>query len=73
MKFLFLFLDGVGLGPDDPKKNPFAKFDLPHLEGLLNRHCLVQNNHTVISTPRATLIPLDACLGVTGRPQSASG
>ena len=35
MKVLFLFLDGIGLGSDDPVINPFAKVDIPYLEGLL--------------------------------------
>ncbi|MFU8772956.1 MAG: hypothetical protein ACNA8H_11120 [Anaerolineales bacterium] len=35
MKFLFFFLDGVGLGKNDPKSNPFAQAKLPTLERLL--------------------------------------
>ena len=35
MKFLFLFLDGVGLGPDRPETNPFARAHLPRLDALL--------------------------------------
>ncbi len=31
---LFLFLDGVGLGADDPAHNPFAVADLPNLIDL---------------------------------------
>ena len=74
MRFLFLFLDGVGLGADDPSTNPFASTPMPHLETLLNGHRLLQNETAFpIDTPRATLIPVDACLGITGRPQSASG
>jgi hypothetical protein len=73
MKFLFLFLDGVGLGADDPETNPFAKVELPHLQSLLNGYRLIQNQFTKTIAPRATFLPLDACLGVEGRPQSASG
>ena len=73
MKFLFLFLDGVGLGPAHSETNPFAQAKMPNLHRLLDGHRLVQNQQTRITTRRATCIPLDACLGVEGRPQSASG
>lgn len=73
MKFLFLFLDGVGLGSDDNEVNPFAKVEMPNLQSLLGGHKLLSSLQEVISTSRATFLPLDACLGIEGRPQSASG
>ncbi len=72
MKILFLFLDGVGLGPNDPYTNPLARAHLPTLEGLLGGRRLVAGR-LPISTPHATLLALDACLGVPGLPQSATG
>lgn len=74
MKFLFLFLDGVGLGADDVEINPFACTPMPNLEALLDGQRLIQDHQRLpVQTERATLLPLDACLGVEGRPQSASG
>ena len=81
MNLLFIFLDGVGLGPDDPQVNPFALASLPHIEGILGGHKLVANGRLtgvksgddVISTDQASLLSLDACLGVEGAPQSATG
>ena len=73
MKFLFLFLDGIGLGADNPEINPFARVEMPNLQKLLNGRRLLQNHQEVFSTPRATFMQLDACLGVEGRPQSATG
>ena len=74
MKFLFLFLDGVGLGADDVEINPFACTPMPNLEALLDDQRLIQDHQRLpVQTERATLLPLDACLGVEGRPQSASG
>lgn len=81
MKLLFLFLDGVGLGPNDPQVNPFARAALPHLEALLGGHKLVANGDfngsdpakDFIHTPQASLLALDACLGIEGTPQSATG
>ncbi len=73
MKLLFLFLDGVGLGPNDAATNPFASVDMPNLQTLLGGQRLVENHQDLITTQRSTFIALDACLGIDGRPQSASG
>jgi 2,3-bisphosphoglycerate-independent phosphoglycerate mutase len=35
MKFLFIFVDGVGLGTNDPQINPLAQASMPTLEALL--------------------------------------
>lgn len=70
--FLFLFLDGVGLGDDDPQTNPFARAAMPALQNLLGGRRLVQG-HAPLHTERATLLALDASLGVPGLPQSATG
>jgi hypothetical protein len=69
---LLIFLDGVGLGPDDPVTNPFATTELPTLAQLLDGRRLVSGNGPV-STAMATLVPTDARLGVPGLPQSATG
>jgi len=70
-RVLFLFVDGIGLGSDDPQVNPFAAAHTPTLEGLLGRRL------TLVDEPvhgeQALLIPLDATLGVPGLPQSATG
>ena len=84
MRFLFLFLDGVGLGADDPGINPFALVEMPHLQGLLGGDRLLLDaipaveagdptRFTSLQTERATLLALDASLGVEGLPQSATG
>lgn len=72
MPFLFLFLDGVGLGPADPATNPLAAVDMPHLQGLLAGRKLLAEA-VPLETARATLLALDASLGVNGLPQSATG
>jgi hypothetical protein len=80
MKVLFLFLDGIGLGENDPEINPFAKVELPNLQGLLAGNKLVLDSIPTstpdgnkLETERATLVALDAGLGVDGLPQSATG
>jgi len=72
MKVLFLFLDGVGLGSGDPEVNPFARADLPNIKSLLQGNQLVAPSAPMVGS-RATLLALDACLGVAGLPQSATG
>jgi 2,3-bisphosphoglycerate-independent phosphoglycerate mutase len=72
MRVLFLFLDGVGLGPDDPNINPLAQAVMPNLSRLLDGQRLVAGETSLV-TDRATLVALDACLGVPGTPQSATG
>jgi len=72
MRVLFLFLDGVGLGANDPTINPLAGAEMPNLRSLLGRQPLVASA-APSESQRATLLPLDACLDVPGTPQSATG
>jgi hypothetical protein len=72
MRVLFIFLDGVGLGADNPEVNPFARVAMPHLQDLLGGRKLLAASAPFIGA-RATLLALDASLGVQGLPQSATG
>ncbi len=71
-RVLFLFLDGVGLGPDDPQVNPFAAANLPNFAELLDGKRLVAGS-APWDGDRASLRAVDALLGVDGSPQSATG
>jgi hypothetical protein len=75
-RVILLFLDGVGIGEDDPCVNPLAAPDFerayPTLAGLLGGKAPVVSSGRV-EGPGAQLIPLDAQMGVSGRPQSATG
>ena len=64
MAVLLVFVDGLGLGEDDPDKNPVARARVKRLRLLRDR---------AAPDPTATLVPADACLGVPGLPQSATG
>ncbi len=70
-RLLFLFLDGVGLGSDDAAVNPFAAAETPALEHLLGGKLTA----SLPEQARAHLVfrRLDASLGVSGLPQSATG
>ena len=71
-RLLFLFLDGVGLGANDPAINPLAGAEMPHLRSLLGGQAMVAST-APFESQTATLLPLDACLDVPGPPQSATG
>jgi len=71
MHILFLFLDGIGLGDDDPETNPFAAADLPTLHNLTNGKRWLRDIGRQESE-RAIFIPTDPRMGIAGRPQSGS-
>lgn len=67
-----IFVDGIGLGDDDPQINPFALANVPTLNELANGHRWLRDTGVQWSS-RAVFLPTDAQMGVAGRPQSASG
>lgn len=71
MHILLVFLDGIGLGEDDPSTNPFASATTPTLWDLANGHKWLADTGRQ-SSARAEFIPTDAVLGVPGRPQSGT-
>lgn len=72
MRALLIFLDGIGLGADDPAINPFAVADTPTLNALAGERRWLRATPAT-DTGRALFIPTDPRLGVPGRPQSATG
>ena len=42
MKVLFIFLDGIGLGENNPETNPFARAKMPNLNALLDGQIAVE-------------------------------
>jgi len=71
-KVLFLFVDGLGVGPEDGAVNPLLAAHLPHLESVVGSIDMERWREGV-HAERASLVPLDATLGVAGLPQSATG
>jgi hypothetical protein len=70
-RILFIFIDGIGLGENDPAINPFAVADTPTLFQLANGKRWLKDTGLQISE-RAAFIPTDAQLGISGRPQSGT-
>lgn len=71
-RVLFLFVDGIGLGEDDPETNAFSIAEHPTLRQFTRgRRWLAGLPRT--HTERGSFVPTDAGLGVVGRPQSATG
>lgn len=69
---LMIFLDGVGLGEPDPAVNAFASARLPTLTSWLDGERPFEHTPP-LHTPTASLVGLDAQLGVEGLPQSGTG
>lgn len=72
MKVIFLFLDGVGLGSPDPSQNPLLRACMPFLDSILNGQKLCRGFNS-LQSDLLSVFELDACVGVAGTPQSATG
>jgi len=67
VRILFIFIDGVGIGKNDPLKNPCA---LPGIR-LFNHFCAEKFPKRLLYG--GVIKPIDAQLGTAGFPQSATG
>ncbi|HEX5808217.1 MAG TPA: hypothetical protein VFY25_06085 [Anaerolineales bacterium] len=72
MRLLFIFLDGIGLGENNPETNPFARARMPNLNHLLEGGSLLKAA-APFHGERASLLAVDPAVGVSGLPQSATG
>jgi hypothetical protein len=71
MKVLLLFIDGLGLGANDQATNPLVRYDPVFFRQLLGQP-LTQQAAPLMGDD-VCLVATDACLGVVGLPQSATG
>lgn len=71
MRVIMIFIDGVGLGSNNPDANPFIRFELPTFNKLFG--CPLTENIGSLGGPESYIMPIDATLGITGLPQSATG
>jgi len=69
---LFIFLDGVGIGKDDPKINPFVSGKINFLEKIFNKIPVLNNQR--LQNCNSFCFPVDANLGIINDiPQSGTG
>ena len=71
-RVLLFFIDGVGLGSDDPGTNPLARAQLPTFEALLEGRRPMASA-APFHGEMASLVGVDAILGAPGTPQSGTG
>ena len=72
MRVLFIFMDGIGLGENNPETNPFARARMPNLNQLLDGGTFLKDS-APFHGERASLLAVDPAVGVNGLPQSATG
>jgi 2,3-bisphosphoglycerate-independent phosphoglycerate mutase len=72
MRVLFIFLDGIGLGENNPETNPFARAKMPNLNRYLEGRSLLKDA-APFHGEHASLLAVDPAVGVSGLPQSATG
>ncbi len=68
---LMIFLDGVGIGEEDYRSNPFFKFGFKTFTELFGG--IPSTNNPVLKKNSSFIFPSDARLGVEGFPQSGTG
>lgn len=74
MGILMIFIDGLGLGSEDPATNPLMSAKTPFLRELLSGVSLTASAiGKGIHHPNMILCPTDASLDIPGLPQSATG
>ncbi|MFW5715090.1 MAG: hypothetical protein ACOCXF_01780 [bacterium] len=67
-KLFLFFIDGIGIGSNNPQRNPLIQLG----EAFLGPAAF-HSGTVPLRSPRVWLLPIDANLGVSGRPQSATG
>jgi len=72
LSILLLFVDGFGIGPAYATTNPYITARTPTLDAWLGGKKLIQPPRR-LDAPAVTVVSTDACLGVAGLPQSATG
>ena len=70
-RLLFVFVDGVGIGPDDDGLNPFLRAELPTFRAALGGLPVLARPS--VEGPLARAYGVDALLDTPGTPQSGTG
>lgn len=74
MPLVMVFIDGLGLGVNDPGVNPLAAAEMPFFRRLLAGLPLTAETVGIgLKAPELVINPTDASLNTPGLPQSATG
>ncbi len=68
---IIIFLDGVGIGENDPGINPFFQTSFKFFNDIFGQTPHLKNQH--LQSSNKFLFPIDACMGIEGFPQSGTG
>lgn len=68
---LMIFVDGVGIGENNPDKNPFIKYGFKTFQKVFGATPHLDNS--VLHCPPYYLFPADTSMGIAGLPQSGTG
>lgn len=68
---LFIFIDGLGIGEDNPDKNPFFRIPFKTFTEIFGEIPSLKKQY--IERNGNYIFPVDATLGVEGLPQSGTG
>ncbi|MCG6169503.1 metalloenzyme [Leptospira sanjuanensis] len=66
----YMFIDGIGFGPNDPATNPFARYAKSFFLPLADKPIPEESSEILKNT---VFLKTDASLGIKGLPQSATG
>ena len=66
-----IFLDGIGIGKNDPEFNPFVKYGFKTFTDFFD--IIPTNDNPILRKDGLHLFPADTTLGVPGLPQSGTG
>lgn len=72
MGVILFFVDGLGLGPAGPA-NPLSRACMPFTQEALGTRLVLDGVEGGVQGPLGLVVVTDACLGVPGLPQSATG
>lgn len=70
-KVLLIFLDGVGMGEENPDKNPFFSYNFKFISEYFSTVPFLKNQKLTASNK--DIFPVDANLDMEGLPQSGTG
>lgn len=73
MAIIMIFIDGLGIGLDNPEINPLSIADLPFIHETIGGTLTKTTVANGIVKPGMVVKAIDARLGVPGLPQSATG